>query len=709
MSFQEQRRKTRQSPPAAMGISQADGGNVNWTKGPFVQGKTEKRPTIAHMESPPIAPEHVLALACKRQTENRASSLRDTDESHRRRNMKACNAGFYAMIEKTIKDRRSSTGKDDPQTDGVANDLATCKNHKGEKRMAAYERLKLAFPELWEKSSTDQRFKAEQDRVKPPESKAKRLADGRREYIEDNIERLFSNHPKKLGVIVKKIPLNIMNNMMLQYGRPAFVKEFNSKAEVIVLSSHDQRFIDSYHKVVAAEVAQKSNKEDASTTETGTKKRKVRSNEEKKKLVEEERQRNLAVEIAKEEMFQNEEMVWLGTCEVNKRPTSTSMEGEAKRIYDEAKQKKSANSSDIEAHKRDRMKEGSTLKSWFIEEGKLLNAKYGIEPWWLTMIRSRYLLHQWYCLRDGKTSDSRREASDVIKSGGSFLDCPLLNDSGQAAISGLDSLVKEVMQVIFEKDGGKEKMNYNGLRSSLQCAPGIIKTGMKAVHQDIHIDNRDLLGKTFLENVIAGDYDKISDESWLKGGYVVDMPLSSEGSWLRVALPDKGKEEFILQWVYIPFGSFLIRSMALFHSGHYGSPGNTRFHSVNFLKGDETNTAQLGYLYMVTSGDGQTTGTRVDSLANGWKVNWTPEVDERFRDATMAPSYKNKEITRRKQEGTMYAQMVMNNPYAQLTTLWWMLNPLPECTSFGETRHGEEGKVGEEKSKVKQEASGTQK
>jgi hypothetical protein len=49
--------------------------------------------------------------------------------------------------------------------------------------------------------------------------------------------------------------------------------------------------------------------------------------------------------------------------------------------------------------------------------------------------------------------------------------------------------------------------------------------------------------------------------------------------------------------VFIPFGSCLIRSASVFHSGHYGLPGNTRFHAILFIKEHtRMNTRVLGYL-----------------------------------------------------------------------------------------------------------------
>jgi hypothetical protein len=222
----------------------------------------------------------------------------------------------------------------------------------------------------------------------------------------------------------------------------------------------------------------------------------------------------------------------------------------------------------------------------------------------------------------------------------------------------------------------------------------------------LHLDNKDLIGKkdkdgnNFLEQVLGGKHSTITDKQWLEGGYFVDLPLSLEGSWIRIAVPDPEGKRFILDYVYVPFGSFIVRSGALFHSGHYGHPGNTRVHAIVFLKGCHTNSKQLGYLEGVTSNK--------ESVAGGWAVEWADELKynpqaasvvkksnkkatsnnkggppqrpkKNFELAEFAMAYTNWELQCKRRSGTMYFNIITDMNYSGLSTNIWMLNPHCGC------------------------------
>ena len=78
--------------------------------------------------------------------------------------------------------------------------------------------------------------------------------------------------------------------------------------------------------------------------------------------------------------------------------------------------------------------------------------------------------------------------------------------------------------------------------------------------------------------------------------------MSEEGSWLRIGVFDKEKNEVRIVPVYIPFGQLIVRHNTLPHSGNYGRPGNTRVHCVLKLPGEKkTNTSELGYVNLATN------------------------------------------------------------------------------------------------------------
>jgi hypothetical protein len=278
---------------------------------------------------------------------------------------------------------------------------------------------------------------------------------------------------------------------------------------------------------------------------------------------------------------------------------------------------------------------------------KFFQDTYGIFAWWLHEFRTKYYLHQWNLLADKNLHGPDVEPSSLVEAGVSPLDSPMSTTSGSMAHSQIDFLVRDFLEGIFESEPfsanvvaaegsllGYTSPHFESLKESVQFFPGIIKTGMQPIHQELHIDNKDLIGGDFLEKVLAGQYDSLTDLDWMTAGYVVDMPLSKEGAWLRIAVPDPQHRRFVMDYIFIPYGSFVIRSMALFHSGHYGSPGNTRLHAVVFLKGATTNTAELGYLRTLVN-------KKSSSLAAGWKHDWSSQVKPKFQQAFSVMEYSN--------------------------------------------------------------------
>jgi hypothetical protein len=157
----------------------------------------------------------------------------------------------------------------------------------------------------------------------------------------------------------------------------------------------------------------------------------------------------------------------------------------------------------------------------------------------------------------------------------------------------------------------------------------------------------------------------------MQAGYVVDMPLSREGSFLRIAVPDPVKKVFVMDWLFIPFGSFVVRSNALFHSGHYGSPGNTRLHAMVFDKGAPTRATQLGYLRKLTSMPKKST------IASEWDLAWKEGITKEFHDASNVMNYSTDDITVKKSRASRYQRELASDPSDLLESYLSMLNPTP--------------------------------
>jgi hypothetical protein len=199
------------------------------------------------------------------------------------------------------------------------------------------------------------------------------------------------------------------------------------------------------------------------------------------------------------------------------------------------------------------------------------------------------------------------------------------------------------------RNADKEEINFSlqemGVENFQQFKyyldTGILKQGKKPVHQALHLDDN-VMDWDIAKRIWLGE--EVSAEEWLKCGYVIDLPLSEEGSWLRVAIPNLKKKTFDMDWVFIPYGSFLIRSVALFHSGHYGSPGNTRFHATFSVQDTSLHTSNLTYFRGMGG---------IPEFEN-WKLRWNPHVPKTCRGPDGYTRYTNKHIRSHKRRGTMY-------------------------------------------------------
>jgi hypothetical protein len=206
----------------------------------------------------------------------------------------------------------------------------------------------------------------------------------------------------------------------------------------------------------------------------------------------------------------------------------------------------------------------------------------------------------------------------------------------------------------------------SALLAETAMAQGIIRTGKSPAHQDLHIDDSSLLGpeKSPLLRRMHTNPSSVAPEDWLKTGYVIDLPLSREGSWVRIAVPIPGTKAFKLILVFIPFGSCLIRSASVFHSGHYGLPGNTRFHATLFIKGHtRMNTRVLGYLRDHLDKESGFLGEK-------WKLFWAGDNSYAAEDVHLL-----KKWPALKKQGTVYFQDFGELEYDQLDMHMWLLNP----------------------------------
>jgi hypothetical protein len=216
-----------------------------------------------------------------------------------------------------------------------------------------------------------------------------------------------------------------------------------------------------------------------------------------------------------------------------------------------------------------------------------------------------------------------------------------------------------------------EEVGFGGftpLKEHIHLFPGILKSGNKNVHQNLHVDNAAVLNSDLMKDILkdVAHFPTVKPKDWLDYGYYIDTPLSAEGSWLRIAVPDPDNKRFVMELVFVPFGSCLIRSAALFHSGHYGSPGNTRMHGLLLLEDKMSDTTHLGYINDVLQKQGHP--------AYGWGLNWSDTAVEykAHLDAANVMFYHPYSLS---MSGSIYFKTLRENAYPGQKLHLWMLNP----------------------------------
>ena len=554
------------------------------------------------------------------------------------------------------------------------------------------------FPDIWDRwHKYDARSKNPDGSLKLKDDVAMKVKE---EELDGNIEPLFPGMPLKMGFMCKTLDVHIMEPLVTLYGHSAFVEHFGKKSEPIATNPLDDGLVESFKgAAVVVPIPPSDDPEDPPAEESP----------------------QLTKEKAEEEFLQSEDLFHLARTRKTVDADEVSQVLVKARKSDIWKQSKSLK----EYQRLSALAEKNEL---ILAECKKFHDLMQTFCWWLTQHRNRFYLHHWYVLPDKSLHGSNLEPSTVVQSGTSSpLDCPWITYEGGNALCKLHYLVTDLLEFVFNKPnedlvsssdvasdaaevavakeddeedddeeddlwrynndddvvdeeqeevgevpGADSQLDFGSIKENVAFFPGIIKSGRGSVHQSLHIDNKDLLFSSFLDAVLAGKHHSLTPLQWMSAGYVIDMPLSKEGGYLRVAVPNPEKKRFEMNWVHIPFGSFVVRNNALFHSGHYGSPGNTRFHAMVFDKGATTKATELGYLSKLCHKGGS-------SIAAGWKVGWRPGMLGSQKNATtVMNSFTCQDVQTKKARGSRYyANLVGPRPSQFLIAAIANLNPTP--------------------------------
>ena len=145
------------------------------------------------------------------------------------------------------------------------------------------------------------------------------------------------------------------------------------------------------------------------------------------------------------------------------------------------------------------------------------------------------------------------------------------------------------------------------------------------VMAQLHLDEIGLIeneeDQGILLDIIQGNAESLDAIDWLRAGYVIDIPFSYEGACYRIGTMNPKTGEIEIMPVFVPFGSMLVRSNTLFHSGSYGSPGNSRFHGQFRMRegGIMSNNTSLGYARFLNKQDAF---KNLTPRGEGWRVRW---------------------------------------------------------------------------------------
>jgi hypothetical protein len=491
--------------------------------------------------------------------------------------------------------------------------------------------LQTVFPEEWEKANVNERGgKSNIDRT----FKKNHICLSTSNTCPNaSLRAIVEDLPLQMAFRVTDVPHYILINMMTHYGNPKYVKMFGEKSESISMSGYDSATLKGYHGRINS-------------------------------------QHKSSLSYMSKELYEA-----VGVCLREEEPLM------AKGINNLEPLKRVVGCKDM--IKKGAQLQEEDMKRW---DGELINTIqdrcacesesnsvfsgwYDIQPWWSFEHRTRYLMDFWSAFPDNSTESknlqgANTELQKVIDKNGSTVDSTYLSFEGSVTQSALQTFLKEALQKVLGSQNEKANCNVD----EVVFGTGILKTGKSAGHQELHVDDFSLLKIDGFERANSGSYQNMQSEDWLRCGYVVDMPLSREGSWLRVAIPEPEKENFRLDLVYVPFGSLLVRSMCLLHSGNYGSPGNTRFHAtVQVQERDPpVDTNQLGYIRSFQ---------QIESICN-WSVKWNPSIKECYRQANNVHSLCTPETAQLKRYGTNSWKRIIRHKSSQLETIVLMLNPV---------------------------------
>jgi hypothetical protein len=468
-----------------------------------------------------------------------------------------------------------------------------------------------------------------------------KLVSGDYEFLNYNLRPAVEGAPLPLCMIVKSVPNTIVHNVLHHYGSlGGYTKAFETEAKTIHISKKDELMLAAYDDEFGRIGAGGADPALWALIVDST-------NQTEKRL--------------------GERGIYQG-CAETENQLSAAEQAAVKALAKAAKTKKKGGGGNIEPKELfpgvDSFEE-KTAVGWQRIADFYAKQENKVDPVWLHKFRTSYMMDAWSTLappepkegevpRDVSPSDLRKAKVTTADSKlfdrneygrlGPIMLRELIADCLREALGMIDStggMVDSTVEPTVEPGALEEDPNpeenpnpnkevidfkfkdFKDGNLPYYLDTGVIKQGKKPVHQGLHLDNVEIMDWKITKKILLGELNTVTPEEWLKCGYVMDMPLSEEGAWIRVAIPDPVTKVFRIEWVFVPLGCFLLRSQALYHSGHYGGPGNTRYHGTFSVQGAVVESSNLGHFH------------RLEELGGfeGWKLQWNPNIPRTARAA----------------------------------------------------------------------------
>jgi hypothetical protein len=425
--------------------------------------------------------------------------------------------------------------------------LALARAHSGkrEDRDEYFAKLVQDFRPIWEDSQKKTRA-AKLSSIKNKECKQRaNLRTGSRQYMEYNISELYPGLPLFNGCVVDNLPLPMMSHLTHHYGALDYQYKFQKHAKFINVSMTDKTLLgefvpDDGTSRPAPECVCK--KKGGGKCECGF---------------------DEVLEAAK---FQSEGLFDVAAKEVRdaefglsatgktaaRKPAPTTEDRKARmnEFYNEQKQIWKGKS--LKQYGQDHLKMSMEDQ----KDSKDMCDYLKLDGMWKRAPRVQYMMDIWGAPEKAGLKPEEVEPSDLVFNA---LDSTFFPGEAEAAGPSMcQYLVRSVLAEVFEnnfplhydktaeemvgtlkEDTRTEKLPNTappnawggGLLEYSGMSSGLIRSGNKSFHQDLHIDDASLLGTEVFERMIK-DPHSVSPTEWLEAGLIFHSPRRAAGSGL---------------------------------------------------------------------------------------------------------------------------------------------------------------------------------